>query len=732
MSSSTLSSRNNGSQPAKAEIAREHSNTLTVHQCPCQPFHSNQTALCSEFQTVIQENGPGAVCNSSEASCNVNVTRAPPNRKEGGWGNCYCDPLCKEIGDCCVDYDTWHPPNVPTKPKIKAVKLSCRQVPTNQKNRMRGYVMIDSCPSSWRDAETARACMSTNYSADPVVALPLLDMTTNVTYANIYCAMCHGKSRDLHHWSLRVERFLGVKAPNGSLHDIISSDRTERWEAIPVGEIIPDTCVLTPTEANTGPDTAIKRLCRSYANRIVVRNDNTQTQGGEMFRHFKNPHCALLSSPSMLANQTVRCFEIIRFPPSLSTMLFVFSNLTKIPPDDLRIQSVRVKFNCQMNEVYDPFQERCLPLHLSRSDSNNTNSTNVTRNCHGLRFPSHEFRVLSNNSVFIIPHQKLYNNDSYILVNQTLILCAKFSRNYTRKSTPARPENENSSNHSLALRIVTYVGFSLSIISLLILLMTYFLFDELRTYPGKKVMHLSCAMIAMQTVYFVSDPDVVSAAVCAVMGALLHYFILVMFLWMSVIAHNTQKTFSTLNVDLNNPLVIAKRKKSYIRSCVFAWGLPLVAVGICVTLQLTNTGNIGYGNEDGCQLSLPARSFAVAGPVTALLIFNIFALIRTAIAINQQGNMATASQRNLPVIVLKMTVVMGIAWILGFVLAFYPTPYLEYPFVIINSCQGVLICVSFVFNKHVFTLYKQRFMTATNPEPAAGAADQQAGSAQQP
>ena len=50
-----------------------------------------------------------------------------------------------------------------------------------------------------------------------------------------------------------------------------------------------------------------------------------------------------------------------------------------------------------------------------------------------------------------------------------------------------------------------------------------------------------------------------------------------------------------LDVDLNNPLVIAKRKKSYIYSCVFSWGLPLVAVGTCATLQLTNTGNVAYG-----------------------------------------------------------------------------------------------------------------------------------------
>ncbi|KAJ7389538.1 hypothetical protein OS493_030923 [Desmophyllum pertusum] len=122
-----------------------------------------------------------------------------------------------------------------------------------------------------------------------------------------------------------------------------------------------------------------------------------------------------------------------------------------------------------------------------------------------------------------------------------------------------------------------------------------------------------------------------------------------------------------------NPLVIAKRRKGYIRYSLFSWGFPLVVVGMCVMLQLTNTGML------------------------------------------LTGNAAATNQRNLPLIVLKLTVVMGISWILGFVLAFYPTPYIEYPFVIINSCQGVLICFSFVIKKNVFVLYKQRFKTETHP-----------------
>ncbi|KAJ7393941.1 hypothetical protein OS493_003610 [Desmophyllum pertusum] len=262
----------------------------------------------------------------------------------------------------------------------------------------------------------------------------------------------------------------------------------------------------------------------------------------------------------------------------------------------------------------------------------------------------------------------MYNNDSYILLNQTLILCSNFTRNYTRIRT--RIVLHQSTQSSIrVLRIITYVGFSLSIIALLFLLVTYFLFAELRTYPGKKVMHLSCALIAMQSVYFATDPDVVSSAVCAVMGAFLHYFILAAFLWMSVIAHNARKTFSNFTVDLNNPLVIAKEENLTFVTASF------LGISSCCCWNLRDFTTDKYrkcwlrqlltlvlaGNEDGCQLSLPARTFAVAVPVSSMVLFNIVAVIRTAVAIKRQEqiNTAASNQRNLPLIVLKLTAVMG-------------------------------------------------------------------------
>ena len=427
---------------------------------------------------------------------------------------------------------------------VKARKLkpeqTCRRRASNEMSSIFGYVMVSNCPSSWQNASTAEKCLSTNYSADPITALPVVDMTENITYANIYCAMCHGRSRDLHYWNVGILKTQSYV----SLQDIKSSEAI--WEVHPFVTL--DKCIMTPQAAKISPDTKEKKYCRDYVNGIKVKIDEDPMRTEK----FKNPHCAVLSLPNSILNKTITCIIGDRLTPRLSSMLFVLSNQADVKPDFMQT-IVRLQFSCPIGEIYDPFQRRCLSavrfgFHNNSTDTTEQKPQRSLKSCTGPYFKPNEFRLLTNKSVLIISHQTTYNNDSYILINQTLILCANFSRNYTISTTTAKDENfygqKTSQNHSFTLRIITYVGFSLSIISLIILLVTYFLFAELRTYPGKAVMHLSCAIIVMQSAYFAADPDVVSSAVCAVMGALLHYSILAAFLWMSAIAYNTHKTFS--------------------------------------------------------------------------------------------------------------------------------------------------------------------------------------------
>ena len=403
---------------------------------------------------------------------------------------------------------------------------SCRRRPSHDNRTILGYVMVASCPSSWENSSISLKCMSNNHFTDPSTALPVFDPTENVTYANIYCAICHERTKDLHHWSLKIYKNLRLDV---SVQDVKLPNAL--WEALPGGDIIANKCIVTPEEAFKEPDTKNKRLCREYANGI----GNEEEENG----NYKNPHCAMLSNENVLVNSTVVCHRDGRLPSRLSSMIFIFSSKASFRLG-FRDSAVRLEVSCANNEIYDPFKGRCLSV-VSDVTHNNTSEH---RSCRGPRIPSSEFLLLSNQSVYVIPHQKVYNNDSFIAINKTVILCSNFSRNYTKIVKKPGDDQNATKEQSLTFIVITYVGFSLSIISLIFLLVTYFLFGELRTYPGKAVIHLSCAMIVMQSVYFAADPDVVSSTACAVLGALLHYSILAVFLWMGAIAHNTQKTFS--------------------------------------------------------------------------------------------------------------------------------------------------------------------------------------------
>ena len=185
---------------------------------------------------------------------------------------------------------------------------SCRKEPSNNFDEgLRGYIMVANCPSSWKFSETAQACSSTNYTANPLTALPVVDMVTKVTYANAYCALCHNTSRDLHMWSL------WMKSRNISQHELTLADIKSPhvlWKAVPVGDVTPDKCLLTPPEAKTAPDTKDKRLCRSYA-LVTCRS--------------KNPHCGLLTRQS-LSDILAPCgVFFLSLRAHLRSTVFVFS-----------------------------------------------------------------------------------------------------------------------------------------------------------------------------------------------------------------------------------------------------------------------------------------------------------------------------------------------------------------------------------------------------------------------
>ena len=73
------------------------------------------------------------------------------------------------------------------------------------------------------------------------------------------------------------------------------------------------------------------------------------------------------------------------------------------------------------------------------------------------------------------------------------------------------------------------------------------------------------------------------------------------------------------------------------------------------------------------------------------------------------------------IIYVKLSVVMGLGWVLGFVAAFTDWPVLWYAFIVVNSLQGAMLCAAFVVTRQVMrmladciTSLRRRAVTGTS------------------
>ena len=61
---------------------------------------------------------------------------------------------------------------------------------------------------------------------------------------------------------------------------------------------------------------------------------------------------------------------------------------------------------------------------------------------------------------------------------------------------------------------------------------------------------------------------------------------------------------------------------------------------------------------------------------------------------------------------------MGFTWIFGFVASFSGVQFFWYPFIVLNSLQGALVCLAFVCNERVLTMWKKK-LTGGDGQPSS-------------
>ena len=380
-------------------------------------------------------------------------------------------------------------------------------------------------------------------------------------------------------------------------------------------------------------------------------------------------------------------------------------------------KSVTQMLQCPDDHVFDPFQKKCIALVCSKGyiyidnecKKSASKLSRVEIDC--LRVPVSEYHLYENRSLYVNSSDRFYGIEHYEIGSDGQVLvCTDFTQNYT--------DVQNSTNQKLelkfspALTIVSVIGQVISIICLIILLAFYALISKLRNIPGKNLMCLSASLLLAQLLFLTGVGATDIEAICLLISALLHYSFMAAFFWINVMSFDIWRTFSQETVTSPD------NAKKFLFYSLYGWLSPLFILIISAIVNwLPNVQN-GYRPayaEGLCWITQRMALLIFFGiPLALLLCSNIafyiltirhLVLITRTTKIIQQN----AENKHRFGLYVKLSVIMGLTWIFGFMATLSEVELLWYVFVILNSLQGAFICVSFVITKKVGRLLMEKW-----------------------
>ena len=273
--------------------------------------------------------------------------------------------------------------------------------------------------------------------------------------------------------------------------------------------------------------------------------------------------------------------------------------------------------------------------------------------------------------------------------------------------------------------VLTYIGCSLSVIGNFLVLLTYSLFKELRTLPGKILMNLATAILMVDLLILVGDPisqKYDNAYLCAVVAICFRYFFLAQFVWMCIMSIEVVRKFRQarqLTTDSNHS---RSTKYLVITYILVGWGLSLLIIVVSVILHFSGKAHeFGlYGILTGNTLTscymypLEEAIIAFALLIFLAILFNLIAFIIATVYICMASRAHKKIQDNRNTRFLRLNFALfstsGLTWIFGFLAVLFSS-WAWYLFIIFNTTQGFIIFTAFLFSKKTLKLYQQLFTT---------------------
>ena len=267
------------------------------------------------------------------------------------------------------------------------------------------------------------------------------------------------------------------------------------------------------------------------------------------------------------------------------------------------------------------------------------------------------------------------------------------------------------------LTIVNFPCFILSEVFLVALIVTYLLFKELRTLPGKNLLSLAVSLALTDLFWVFSSEFTDSETMCTALAIATHYFYMVYFTACSIIAYHSCLVFGRgIAVRPSEE----EENRRFMIYFLVTWFCPALFVGLFSILDHTGSFVVDYGlvGEVACFLGTKQAQFVTfITPIALSLFFNVSMFIHVAKRFfkNQRLNSQFLSSelqrkrdRESVLICIKLSTLMGFSWLFLFIhlLSRPKTQVFLYLFVVFVGLQGVFVGVAFVFNRKCLGLYR--------------------------
>ena len=251
-----------------------------------------------------------------------------------------------------------------------------------------------------------------------------------------------------------------------------------------------------------------------------------------------------------------------------------------------------------------------------------------------------------------------------------------------------------SREHQGMLNILTYLGCSISIVSLVICITVFATFRSAQNDRSSINTNLCACLLVAEVVFLLGVGQTDFPSLCSVVAVILHYLFLASFFWMLIAGFQIY----VLLVEVFEP-----DNSRYVQYYMLGYIAPLLMVLFSLLVDTLFNNVSVYGSPEFCWIKGNIHLvLTFLGPVFCIVCVNIYFLSVAVWKIHIHSRDAlithkskTASLKLYIKGLFGLLFLLGATWAVGILSVTFPSILITYTFTVLNSLQGFFI---FIFN----------------------------------